>query len=97
MVVNGTCADDIRGSCQRESEALVRAVWGSQWLNFFNDREATVQATAQRWADVLVNGGDVWVAKGGRLRGYSEWQWWRYWFSGFTQKLFILRRNGSIE
>ena len=65
MVVNGTCADDIRGSYQEESEIVARAVWGNQWLDFFNDGDATIQATAQRWANVLANGGDIWVAEGG--------------------------------
>lgn len=65
MVVNGTCGDNIRGSYQSSSEVVAQAVWGNQWLDYFNDREATIQISAQRWADVLSNDGDVWVAEGG--------------------------------
>lgn len=65
LVVNGTCGDGIRGSYQRSSEEVVRAVWGNQWLDYFNDEQATIQTATQRWTDVLSNGGDVWVAEGG--------------------------------
>ncbi|MEE9335912.1 MAG: hypothetical protein V3U65_17610 [Granulosicoccaceae bacterium] len=65
LVVNGTCGDSIRNSYQRGSENVVRAVWGNQWLDSFNDLNASIQTSAQRWAGVLANGGNVWVAEGG--------------------------------
>jgi len=65
MIVNGTCGDNIRNRYQPSSEAVARAVWGSQWLDFFNNGNASVETTVQRWSNVLANGGDVWVAEGG--------------------------------
>jgi len=65
IVVNGTCGDQNRNSYQRGSEAVVRAVWGSQWLDYYNQAQASVQTATSRWAQVLANGGDVWVAEGG--------------------------------
>jgi len=65
IVVNGTCGDNNRNQYQSGSEAVVRAVWGNQWLDYFNQPQASVQAAALRWAQVLSNGGEVWVAEGG--------------------------------
>jgi len=65
MVVNGTCGDAIRDQYQPSSEAVVNAVWGSEWLDYFNNGEASIQTAAERWSTVIANGGDVWVAEGG--------------------------------
>ncbi len=65
LVVNGTCSDRSRNAYQPSSEIVARAVWGNQWLDAANDLDASIQISAQRWADVLANGADVWVAEGG--------------------------------
>ena len=65
MVVNGTCADSKRSNYQESSEAVVRASWGSEWLDYANDEDGTINTTTERWSAVLANGGDVWVAEGG--------------------------------
>jgi len=36
IVVNGTCGDNNRNSYQPGSEAVVRAVWGNQWQDYYN-------------------------------------------------------------
>ena len=65
IVVNGTCSDNWLGSYQSGSEPVARAAWGNQWLDAFNNSNTSIQTSAQRWASVLANGGDVWVAEGG--------------------------------
>ncbi len=65
LVINGTCGDSIRNLYQPEGEAVAQASWGSQWLDYFNAGEATIQASANQWVNVLANDGDVWVAEGG--------------------------------
>ncbi len=65
IVVNGTCGDNNRNSYQPGSEAVARAVWGSQWLDYFNQGQASIQSATLRWAQVLSNGGEIWVAEGG--------------------------------
>ncbi len=65
LVVNGTCSDRSRNAYQPESEAVARAVWGSQWLDGYNELDASIQTSAQSWGSVLANGGDVWIAEGG--------------------------------
>ena len=65
LVVNGTCADNIRNSYQESSEAVARAVWVNQWLNSDKNGDASEQTSAERWAAVLANSGEVWVAEGG--------------------------------
>ena len=84
LVVNGTCGDGIRDRYQPSSEAVVRAVWGGNYLDAFRrgtgvDSSATVTA-ADRWAATIAAGGDVWVAEGGP--------------SDFTAR--VLRRIGSV-
>ena len=65
IVVNGTCGDDVRNSYVPESEVVSNAVWGDDWLNYASDPEESVETSVQRWAQVLSNGGEVWVAEGG--------------------------------
>ena len=65
MVVNGTCGDRIRDRYQPSSERVISVAWGNQWLDYFNDGQQSVRTAVQRWAQVLSNGGDVWVAEGG--------------------------------
>jgi len=65
IVVNGTCGDNNRNSYQPGSEAVVRAVWGNQWQDYYNRAQASVRSATSRWAQVLANGGEVWVAEGG--------------------------------
>lgn len=65
IVVNGTCGDGIRDRYQRASEDVVQAVWADAWLDYHNRGGEAVESAAARWAAVLEEGGDVWVAEGG--------------------------------
>ncbi|MFK7858466.1 MAG: hypothetical protein AB8B64_06590 [Granulosicoccus sp.] len=80
IVVNGTCGASIRNRYQPSSVNVLRAVWGSNWLDSFNRESSAVATSADRWAATLANGDDVWVAEGGP--------------SDFTAK--VLRRIGQI-
>ena len=80
MVVNGTCGAAIRSKYQKTSPTVLRAVWGNNWLDGFDQETASVNASADRWAATLANGDDVWVAEGGP--------------SDFTAK--VLRRIGQL-
>ena len=65
IVVNGTCGDSVRGSYQRSSEALGRAIFGGGVVDAFGGGAGAVERTAATWAATLANGRDVWVAEGG--------------------------------
>ena len=65
LVVNGTCGANIRNRYQPESVAVLDAVWGNDWLDYFNQQTLSVNTAADRWAATLANGDDVWVAEGG--------------------------------
>ena len=65
IVVNGTCGTDIRDDYQPESEAVLNATYGDDWLDGFNDLTESVNTAADRWAATLANGDDVWVQEGG--------------------------------
>ena len=80
MVVNGTCGLDIFDDYQPESEAVLDATYGNNWLDWFNEPQSAVSSAADRWAATLANGNDVWVAEGGP--------------SDFTAD--VLRRIGTI-
>ena len=79
IVVNGTCGDAISDDYQPSSVSVLQATWGSDWLDSFDDGDASVAASASAWAATVSNGGDVWVAEGGP--------------SDFTGR--VLRRLGS--
>jgi len=79
IVVNGTCGASIRDRYQPASERVMRAVWGNDWLDSFNNEASAVATSADRWAATLANGDNVWVAEGGP--------------SDFTAK--VLRRIGD--
>jgi len=64
-VVAGTYGEHSRDRYDVESEAVMRAVWGSEWLNAHSNFEGAVNSTVNRWAAVLGAGGSVWVAEGG--------------------------------
>jgi hypothetical protein len=66
MVVNGTCGNTIRDRFVQASFAVVTAAWGDGYLDAANQREASVSRATDRWASVLSNGGNVWVAEGGQ-------------------------------
>jgi hypothetical protein len=66
LVVNGTCGNAIRDRFNSASFAVVRASWGSDYLDAYNERSSAVSESANRWASVLANGGSVWVAEGGQ-------------------------------
>ena len=65
LVVNGTCGAAIRRDYQPDSVDVVRAVWGNNWLDGFNEGTASTNTSADRWAASIANGNDVWVAEGG--------------------------------
>ncbi|MFK7893739.1 MAG: hypothetical protein AB8B63_23180 [Granulosicoccus sp.] len=65
IVVNGTCGFAIRNRYQPGSEAVMNAIWGSMWLDSYNQEESAINTAALRWATTLSNGDDVWVAEGG--------------------------------
>ncbi len=65
MVVNGTCGADIFDDYQPESEAVMNATYGNNWLDWFNNQRSVVATSADRWAATLANGDEVWVAEGG--------------------------------
>ena len=50
LVVNGTCHNGNFGSFQNESIEVMDAIWGNEWLDYFNVRQGTIEETAQRWA-----------------------------------------------
>ncbi len=64
-VVSGTYGTN-SGSYVPASEAVMRAAWGSAWLNAHSNWSGAVAATARRWSAVLATGGDIWVAEGGQ-------------------------------
>ena len=66
LVVNGTCGNSIRNRFNPASISVVRASWGSVWLDAHNQRASAVATSADRWAAELANGHDVWVAEGGQ-------------------------------
>jgi len=80
IVVNGTCGAGIRDRYQPSSVEVLRAVWGNDWLDSFNQETNAVNTSAERWAATLANGDDVWVAEGGP--------------SDFTAK--VLQRIGEL-
>lgn len=65
LVVNGTCGHNIPHAYQPESEVVVKAVWGNDWLDSFNNETVSINISANRWAATLSNGNDVWIAEGG--------------------------------
>ncbi|MDB3936452.1 hypothetical protein N9383_07050 [Granulosicoccus sp.] len=65
IVVNGTCGSDIRNRYRPDSEAVLIATYGDEWLDGFNELTESVNASADRWAATLANRDDVWVQEGG--------------------------------
>jgi len=65
IVVNGSCGADIRNRYQPDSVNVLRAVWGDNWLDGFNQEASAVNTSADRWAATLSSGNEVWVAEGG--------------------------------
>jgi hypothetical protein len=66
LVVNGTCGNSILNRFNGASNAVIKASWGTQYLDANGQRVAAVQQSATRWASTLSNGADVWVAEGGQ-------------------------------
>ncbi len=65
-VVSGAYGTGNSSRYQPASEAVMRATWGSNWLDAHANRQAAVNATTNRWLNTLLNGGDIWVAEGGQ-------------------------------
>jgi len=49
-----------------ESERVMAAVWGSEWLNAHSNRAGAIDQAVNRWSSVLAAGGSVWIAEGGQ-------------------------------
>lgn len=49
-----------------ESEQVMAAVWGSEWLNAHSNRAGAINSAVNRWTSVLAAGGSVWIAEGGQ-------------------------------
>lgn len=71
-VVAGTYGEYSKNQYDAASEAVMNAVWGSEWLNAHRNFEGAVNATVARWASVLGAGGSIWVAEGGPSDFTSE-------------------------
>ncbi len=65
QVVAGTYGVYSRDRYDAESEAVMNAVWGSNWLNAHSNLQGSVSAAVNRWTATLAAGGRVWVAEGG--------------------------------
>ena len=65
QVVAGTYGFYSRDRYDAESERVMAAVWGSEWLNAHSNREGAVRAAVNQWTSTLAAGGSVWVAEGG--------------------------------
>lgn len=65
-VVSGAHGTGNADQYQPEAEVVMRAAWGSAWVDANGNRQAAVNATATRWLNTLLNGGDIWVAEGGQ-------------------------------
>ncbi len=66
MVVNGTCGDSIKNRFNPDSNAVVQASWGSEYLDAHGNNNNAVWDATNRWASTLSNGAEVWVAEGGQ-------------------------------
>jgi hypothetical protein len=49
-----------------ESEAVMNAVWSTNWLDAHNRYDEAADASYDRWLQVLSAGADIWVAEGGQ-------------------------------
>lgn len=65
QVVAGTYGVYSAGRYDAESERVMAAVWGSEWLNAHSNRNGSINAAVNRWTSTLAAGGSVWVAEGG--------------------------------
>ncbi|MEM7257892.1 MAG: hypothetical protein AAF404_10935 [Pseudomonadota bacterium] len=65
VVVGGTTGVYSAGRYLPESESLMRRIWGQQWLDAHNNRQASAEQAARQWVATMAAGGDVWVAEGG--------------------------------
>ncbi len=65
VVVGGTTGVYSADRYLPASENLMNQIWGQQWLDGHNNRQASVEQAARRWVGALAAGGDVWVAEGG--------------------------------
>jgi hypothetical protein len=66
LAVNGTCGNSILNRFNSASNAVMKASWGTEYLDADGQRAAAVQKSTTRWASTLSNGADVWVAEGGQ-------------------------------
>lgn len=66
LVVNGTCGNSIRDRFNSASHAVMKASWGTEYLDAHGQSTLAVQQASTRWASTLSNGADVWIAEGGQ-------------------------------
>jgi len=65
-VVSGAYGAGNRTQYQPQAEQVMRQAWGSAWVNAHGNWQSAVNATASRWLNTLLNGGDIWIAEGGQ-------------------------------
>ena len=66
QVVAGAYGVHNRDRYVPESEQVMAAVWGSEWLNAHSNRAGAINSAVNRWTSVLAAGGSVWIAEGGQ-------------------------------
>ena len=64
LVVSGTTVAGFDGYMP-ESEPVMRAAWGDDWLDANADRADALRRSVEQWLVTLDAGGRVWVAEGG--------------------------------
>ncbi len=64
-VIGGAYGEN-KNTYDDDSEPVMNATWGNDWVNADADWDQAVDRTADRWQETLNNGGDVWVAEGGQ-------------------------------
>ncbi len=71
-VVSGAYGAGNRTQYQPQAELVMRAAWGSGWVNAHSSYQSSVNTTASRWLSTLLNGGDIWIAEGGQADFTSD-------------------------
>ena len=65
-VVSGAYGEHNADRYQPPAEAVMQATWGNNWVNAHSNWNRSVNATVDRWLQVLNSGGDIHVAEGGQ-------------------------------
>ena len=85
-VITGTCwYDFIDKLYDKDGERVVKATYGSNFLNAIDNKEWTIEITANRWIEILSQGNSVHVA-----------EWWQ---SDLTADILrrIKSKNGNLN